>query len=290
MLIVEHADQRCVAGQPPRRLDREWPCAFEFAQMRLAGGFRRIRQQLLIDMHDDLIAAGGVARCRFRPGEELRRDLAQRVGAPCADGMRVFRHRAFDIAGQFREIVGGRALLHRAVDRGANQLADLDRHAAVNDHRVVIVMPKIEKAMPLRRRGPARFLNALDPSILLHRALDMCRRAVECDVEQRGFVLRCRDPRHRPDLGIGNAALAKRGVDLRQFANRVGDPDLLAGRDDADAAVHVEPVRTAHDAGAAPAFGGVERGDELEEAVRGGRDLAPQFGDLLVERGHFHCS
>jgi hypothetical protein len=68
------------------------------------------------------------------------------------------------------------------------------------------------------------------------------------------------------------------------------DPDLFAGRDDADSAVDIEPVGTAQDPRPAPAVGFVELGEQDQKAVRRGRNMALERRDLVGQRAHFHDS
>ena len=112
-------------------------------------------------------------------------------------------------------------------------------------------------------------------------------RAMARDVHEHGLVRGRRDARHRADLRVRDLAFRERVGDLRQLLERARDANLLARGDGTDAALPVEPLRRVGEPVALERLLAIELGDEREEAIRRGVQMAPELRDLrfeLVER------
>jgi hypothetical protein len=107
---------------------------------------------------------------------------------------------------------------------------------------------------------------------------------VASDVQQNVLVLRCRNPGHRPDLGIRHLAVAEGLVDPRQRADRMSDSKLLPGRARADPAMEIQPLGAARHAVTGPLPRIVELRDQLEKPVGRCGDFAPKLEDFLFDR------
>ena len=66
------------------------------------------------------------------------------------------------------------------------------------------------------------------------------------------------------------------------------DANLLARGPDVDTAFPVQPVRAGLRGGVGPAFALVELGEEREQAIVGGVEVADELGDLRFEGGDLH--
>jgi hypothetical protein len=79
----------------------------------------------------------------------------------------------------------------------------------------------------------------------------MARGSAPRDVEQVfliPLIRLIRHPRHGPHLGVADPPFGHRRRDPRQSLERAGHPHLLPGSTEVNAALPVEPVRTAlHD-------------------------------------------
>jgi hypothetical protein len=79
-------------------------------------------------------------------------------------------------------------------------------------------------------------------------ALELGGAGPPADIEQHLLVLRPRDPRQHPDLGVAKKPLGHRPIDRRQIRERPPHPQMLVG----GAAAHPDPPRAPrhHRAGA----------------------------------------
>ena len=97
-----------------------------------------------------------------------------------------------------------------------------------------------------------------------------------------------RDPGDRPGLGIAEPARGERGGSHRQVGHGVCDAQMFAGGRQAHSAAPGQPVRARAHSGAAPAFAGVERGEQHQEPAGRGGQVTGQGGDLGLEGEKWH--
>jgi hypothetical protein len=134
--------------------------------------------------------------------------------------------------------------LEGALDNGTN----LGRQPASQDHHPIVIDMHRHRAMQMTSFGLLRRLDAIHSPPGADDALDLSRRAGECDLDQSCLVARYRDPRERPDFGIRHFAALHRGADVRQRRQRAGNTDLFAGRTQIDARPPVQPMRAREEA------------------------------------------
>jgi hypothetical protein len=115
--------------------------------------------------------------------------------------------------------------------------------------------------------------------------------AVLGDGQQVALIRGVADSRDLARLGVAELAAGHGGGNLRQFLERTGYPYFLACGAHGDAALPVEPMRAGLGGAIRPAVAAIELGDQFEEAVIRGIDVAGESADLrreIVDGLHGH--
>ena len=172
----------------------------------------------------------------------------------------------------------------RGVQRLEQQLAHLRRQAGLQRHAAVGLAPAQQVTLIVKGFGLIALEITLDPPKTPHRALDMRRRSVQRNVQQRVFRLNRRHPRKRAHLRIRQPAFAEGFRDLRQRFQGPGRAYLLGRRHPADPALPTQPLGATRHAVRSPALPAVELRNEGQKVRRGRVDVPPQLHDLHLQR------
>jgi hypothetical protein len=176
---------------------------------------------------------------------------------------------------------------HGRFDCFPHERADFGRQLRSDQQGSILVVTEIQVAMVMLLIGALSVLELLDPEVLAHDLRDVRGGTMLGDAQQRVFVLRARDPRHRTHLRVRDHAAPERVADLRKAFERASHAHLLARRDGVDAALPAEPLRAARDTVALVALPAIELGDELEEAIGCRAHVAPELEELGFEALQF---
>ena len=159
----------------------------------------------------------------------------------------------------------------------------LRRQTRLQDQGAVVVVVEFHGALLVQGVGPLAFGNTLDLAVVAHQAFHVGGGSAVGNVQEVVLVLRCRDPGHRAHLGVAHLAAAEGCADSGQGLQAAGDPHLVTGGAQADAALPIEPMGAGKNPPLAPALAAVELRDEAQQTVVGRVDVGGELGDLAFQ-------
>jgi hypothetical protein len=138
----------------------------------------------------------------------------------------------------------------------------------------------MEVAIAVTAVGLGELGRAQDLAVGASDDLDLRRGRMTRPPEELSLGVRGRDPGQRPDLRVGQLSFGERVRDRGQRRDAPCDPDVVSGRDPAEAAAPHDPLGARGAVEVGPALKAVEFGELDHEAAGGGVDVACELGDL----------